>query len=173
MMQRSTIRYGFSLTDAASMTTSVWLGVLSLSMAALTAPPVPGGPTPHNNPARVLPTEPFVPMSNPIPDFNPDYWFSRCVEIGQCADLGAPCPNTAPSGGATASAIWCSWTYPRSECQLATDPIGHCAETNSGCGAEVTGTWVYQPNGTFTQIAPLTIRYTGFWCPGTSCVGGH
>ena len=130
--------------------------------------PPPDGPVPHKSPSRILPTVPLSPVEDPGAPTVDEAWFELCVTIGSCKDLGSPCPPQEPFDGAIA--VWCDGTKLRGACggwALWTD----CQQIDrdDGCGLEMTGVCVYEPNETQPRIQPASIRPTGAFCPGTTC----
>ncbi|RLS65440.1 MAG: hypothetical protein DWH96_00020 [Planctomycetota bacterium] len=126
-------------------------------------------PVPHNDPVRVLPSEPFEPVEIPRDPVLNDDWWAECAAIGRCVDLGSPCPVTRPLVDGT-QAVWCSSSAQREECRHTWWP-SVCSESISdyGCGEELTGVCAYGQNDLLIGIKPESVRSTGAWCPGSFC----
>jgi hypothetical protein len=147
----------------------------SLSGASASTPP----DVPHIDPLRVLPTEEHSPTSTPTwtPSQNSGY-FERCQVAGTCGDFGRQCPATDPGDGvdedgnySLRTALWCSRaTWPRGDCVLTWWGTCTSIESDSYCGMEMMGECDYHPNGTLIGVLRNSVRPTGNWCAGKSCI---
>ena len=106
-------------------------------VSANIASPIATPPVPHNDPWRRIPSEEApAPIDAPIVD---DEWWSECIRVGSCQDLGVACEPGGTSADGTGWAMWCTGAAARGACEFGA--LASCQDfsTPIGCGAEWTG----------------------------------
>lgn len=141
------------------VTLSFAISLSGLATASASALQVGTPLIPHNNPQRVIPSEPIQVVPNEV---DPD-WLGKCTALGTCADFGAACLPGGASTDGTGLATWCDGPGFRGECDWG---WSWCTDVTlaAGCGQEWSG--VCLNNG---LVSPNSIVPTGRNCGYTGC----